>query len=189
MKFSPQTSFFFYRIDSRLCSSLVGIQCAASVESLCSFSNPFVADCLDKNKTISFETKLSDRNRWRDSPHLWPNRTGQAPWRVKGSGFPLRFKLNQNAAPPLTGLTATPARGKAVDPPRSTSLSCNRMTMVITCTYKWWVLRCCQMFLPIYPCNYLPNTQPRKREKKNWEYHFWKKKKGRALRLKILQRD
>jgi len=62
-----------------------------------------------------------------NSPHLCPSKTGHAPWRVRGSGFPLRFRLNQNAAPPFTGLTATPARGKAVDPPRSTSLSCNRI--------------------------------------------------------------
>jgi hypothetical protein len=60
-----------------------------------------------------------------NSPHLCPSKTGHAPWRVRGSGFPLRFRLYQNAAPPFTGLTATPARGKAVDPPRSTSLSCN----------------------------------------------------------------
>lgn len=56
-------------------------------------------------------------------PHLEPCKTGQAPCRVVESASPFLYKFHQKAAEPRRGQQVTPARGKTVAPPASTSVN------------------------------------------------------------------
>ncbi len=49
--------------------------------------------------------------------HFDPRSTGQPPCSMAMSDRPLRLMLYQKTAEPFTGGTATPSRGKAVNPP------------------------------------------------------------------------
>lgn len=54
-------------------------------------------------------------------PHFDPWSTGQAPCLVFSSPVPDLSKFHQNAAEPFVGHNVTPALGKTVAPPLSTS--------------------------------------------------------------------
>lgn len=98
----------------------IGIQGTRTIESLGILTNPLGGHCIKHEMKI----KMLFLYMYAHLPHFWPKIIGQEPCKVIKFCWPFRFVLYQKIALPLIERTATPAHGKTVSPPCSTSLSC-----------------------------------------------------------------